>query len=108
MSNSNDPLQIVMTAGQKNNFSDFINLHLWASKGVFKVSNTTFNFSSRIGVPSGATGGTISGFVEISADGTTPSGATNAPVDIKFAEVTKSTIEVECITAGTLTVVIES
>ncbi len=106
--NSNDPLQIVMTAGQKNEFTDFINLHLWASKGVFKVSNTTFNFAGRISVPSGATGGTVSGFAEISADGTTPSGATNAPADIKFSDVTKSTIEVECITAGTLTVVIES
>lgn len=108
MSNSTDNLQIAMTAGQKNEFTDFINLHLWASKGVFKVTNNTFNFASKITVPSGATGGTISQFFEISADGTTPSGAINAPADIKFSEVTRQTIEVECITAGTLTLVIES
>lgn len=106
--NSNDNLQIAMTAGQKNKFADFINLHLWAAKGVFKVSNTTFSFTNKISVPSGATGGTVSAFTEISADGTTPSGATNAPADIKLSECTRQTIEVECITAGTLNVVIES
>ena len=108
MANSNDNLQIEMTAGQINEITDFINLQLWASKGVFKVSNKTFNFSSKIGVPGEETGGTISQFSEISADGTTPSGLTNAPADIKFSEVTQQLIEVECITAGTLTVIIES
>lgn len=108
MANSNDNLEIAMTVGQKNEISDFINLHLWASKGAFKVTNKTFTFSSKITVPSGATGGTISQFSEISADGTTPSGDTNAPCDMKLSEVTRQTIEVECLVTGTLTVIIES
>lgn len=108
MKNSHDNLEITMTAGQKNAFPDFINLHLWASKGVFKISNPSFNFAGKITVPSGATGGTIEGFSYISSDGTTPSGLTNAPSDIKLVDVIPQTIEVECIAAGTLTVVIES
>jgi len=108
MANSNDNLKVTMTVGQKNEYSDFINLHLWASKGAFKVTNKTFNFSNKITVPDGATGGTISQFSEISADGTTPSGDTNAPCDMKLSEVTRQIIEVECLVAGTLTVIIES
>lgn len=108
MKNSHDNLEIAMTAGQKNAFSDFINLQLWASKGVFKISNTTQNFAGKITTVSGAASGTISGFSHISADGTTPSGLTNAPSDIKLVDVIPQTIEVECITAGTLTVAIES
>lgn len=111
MPNSNDNLQITMTAGQKNEFKNFINLQLWASKGVFKISNKTFDFSNRIGVPSGATGGTLATFSYISSDGTTPSlhgSHTNAPGDILLSEVTNQVIEVECITDGVLTSIIES
>ena len=97
-----------MTAGQKNAFPDFINLQLWAAKGVFKISNPSFNFAGKITEVAGAASGTIAGFSHISADGTTPSGLTNAPSDIKLQNVIPQTIEVECITAGTLTVVIES
>jgi hypothetical protein len=108
MKNSHDNLEITMTAGQKNAFPDFINLQLWAAKGVFKISNPSFNFAGKITTVSGAASGTIAGFSHISADGTTPSGLTNAPSDIKLQNVIPQTIEVECITAGTLTVVIES
>jgi len=48
MSNSNDNLKVTMTVGQKNEYSDFIDIHLWASKGAFKVSNKTVNFSNRL------------------------------------------------------------
>jgi hypothetical protein len=108
MKNSHDNLEITMTAGQKNAFPDFINLQLWAAKGVFKISNPSFNFAGKITEVAGAASGTIAAFSHISADGTTPSGLTNAPSDIKLQNVIPQTIEVECITAGTLTVVIES
>jgi len=104
MYNSNDNFEITMTAGQKNQ-------QLWASKGVFKITNLSQNFTGKVQVPSGGAGGTISGSSYISADGTTPSGNgshTNAPAAATYSGVRNHIVEVECITDGILTVILES
>lgn len=111
MKNSNDNLEIAMTVGQKNQFPDFINLQLWASKGAFKITNLSQDFTSKVTTPPGATGGTISGSTYISADGTTPSdsgGHTNAPAAHKLSGVINHIVEIECITAGIVSVILES
>jgi len=108
MANSNDNFRIIMTAGDKRVFSNFINLQLWAGLGTFKISNTSNAFTTLAAVPGGATGGTIEQFDYISADGTAPNSVVNAADKISFIGVTGQSIEVECTVTGVLSVVVES
>lgn len=105
---SNDNFRITMAVGEKRVFSDFTNLQLWAGLGTFKVSNTSFNFASRVTIPSGFTGGTIGAFDYISADGTAPGSVTNAADKLAIIGVSGQSIEVECTVAGVLSVIMES
>lgn len=109
MANSNDNFRIIMAVGEKRVFSDFINLQLWAGLGRFKVSNTSFGFTGKAAIPAGAPGGgTIEQLDYISADGTAPNSVTNAADKISFIGTTNQSIEVECMVAGVLSVVVES
>lgn len=94
--------QIKLVAGETTNLNNFTNLNIQSSLGVFRIKTPTNNFVNSI---SGDV--TISDYIDISADGTTPDGAINAPAGIEFEGTDSQDIDIECLVDGILNVIIE-
>lgn len=94
--------QIALVLGETTIISNFTNLNLQSSLGAFRIKTIDNNFSNSI-----SGDGTISDHIDISADGTTPDGAVNAPAGIEFEETDSQDIRIECLVDGILNVIIE-